>query len=184
MTPSDYTVRALTPEELTGRLLDQVLSTFAGALGYKRTAGRVMSLADTIHRHAVRGGFRAFGAFRQTQNQQLVGFSYGYASQPGLWWREQIALCLSLAEREYWLADAFELAELHVHPSAQGQHLGSRLHDLLVGEAPNTTALLSVMHRSDRARQLYTRRGWQTLVDEMRFPTEPHTPFSVLGLTL
>jgi len=44
MTLSDYTVRQLTSEELTGRLLDQVLSTFAGALGYKRTAGRVKRL--------------------------------------------------------------------------------------------------------------------------------------------
>ena len=118
------------------------------------------------------------------QRGQLVGFSYGYTSQPGLWWREQIAQPLSAAQRAYWLADAFELAELHVHPSAQGQHLGSRLHDLLLADLPNATALLSVMHRSERARQLYTRRGWQTLVEDMRFPTEPQTPFSVLGLTL
>jgi hypothetical protein len=40
------------------------------------------------------------------------------------------------------------------------------------------------MHKSERARQLYTSRGWQTLVDEFRFFTEPHTPFSLLGLKL
>jgi hypothetical protein len=40
------------------------------------------------------------------------------------------------------------------------------------------------MHRSQRARQLYTRRHWQTLVEDLRFPTEPRTAFSVLGLTL
>jgi hypothetical protein len=40
------------------------------------------------------------------------------------------------------------------------------------------------MHRSQRARQLYASRGWQCLVEELRFSTEPHTPFSVLGLRL
>jgi ribosomal protein S18 acetylase RimI-like enzyme len=178
----EYTVRPLSAEELPGPLLDQALWTFAGALGYKRNAGRVLALADTIHRHASRGGFRAFGAF--TAQDALVGFVYGYTSQPGLWWREQIARPLSPAQRDYWLADAFELAELHVHPSAQGLHLGSQLHDLVITGLPNATALLSVMHRSERARQLYTSRGWQTLVQHLRFPTEPNTPFSVLGLTL
>jgi ribosomal protein S18 acetylase RimI-like enzyme len=71
-----------------------------------------------------------------------------------------------------------------VHPSAQGQRLGSQLHDLVIHAAPNRTALLSVMHRSERARLLYTSRGWQTLIDDLRFPTEPNTPFSVLGLEL
>jgi len=158
------------------------LWTFAAALGYKRSAGRVLSLADTIHRHASRGGFRAFGAFNA--QARLVGFSYGYTSEPGLWWREQIAKPLTRDQREYWLADAFELAELHVHPSAQGHRLGSQLHDHVMADLPQTTALLSVMHRSERARQLYTRRGWQTLVQDMRFPTEPSNAFSVLGLTL
>ena len=40
------------------------------------------------------------------------------------------------------------------------------------------------MHRSARAHQLYSSRGWQTLVDELRFSTEPQTPFSILGLLL
>jgi GNAT superfamily N-acetyltransferase len=179
---STYTVRPLTGEELTGRLLQQALWTFAGGLGYRRGDSRVTALAGAMRRHAAHGGFRAFGAL--SERGRLVGFSYGYTSQPGLWWREQIARPLSAAQREYWLADAFELAELHVHPSVQGQGFGSQLHDALIQGATNRTALLSVMHRSERARQLYTRRGWQTLIEELRFPTEPSTPFSVLGLTL
>jgi hypothetical protein len=38
------------------------------------------------------------------------------------------------------------------------------------------------MHRSERARQLYASRGWQVVVEDLRFSTEPRTPFSVLGL--
>ena len=101
---------------------------------------------------------------------------------PGLWWREQVAAPLSPADREEWFSDAFEFAELHVHPSGQGQHLGSQLHDLLVASHAHRTALLTVMHRSARARQLYTSRGWQPLIDELRFSTEPQTPFSLWGL--
>jgi ribosomal protein S18 acetylase RimI-like enzyme len=103
---------------------------------------------------------------------------------PGLWWREQIARPLTAEQQAYWLTDAFELAELHVHPSAQGHRLGSELHDQLVRNQPHPRALLSVMHRSERARQLYSSRGWQTLIEDIRFSTEPGTPFSLLGLAL
>ena len=182
LTDSAYGVRPLTGPDLAGPLLEQALSVFGAALGYRRSHGRVTGLEHTLRRHATREGFRAFGAFDSAD--QLVGFSYGYTSQPGLWWREQIAPALDQQQREHWLADAFELAELHVHPAAQGNHLGSRLHDWLVRDLPHATALLSVMHRSLRARALYTSRGWQTLVQDLRFSTEPATPFSVLGLEL
>jgi ribosomal protein S18 acetylase RimI-like enzyme len=162
-------------------LLDQALWVFAGALGFPRQSGRVLSFADTIRRHSRVGGFRAYGAINL--RGRLVGFTYGYSSQPGLWWREEIARPLSDEQRVYWLTDAFELAELHVHPSAQGRHLGSGLHDALLASQGHSRALLSVMHRSGRARQLYASRGWQTLIDDLRFSTEPQTPFSLLGLT-
>jgi ribosomal protein S18 acetylase RimI-like enzyme len=156
------------------------LWAFSGALGYPLKSGRVVSFADTLRRHALLGGFRAFGAINL--RGKLVGFSYGYTSVPGLWWREQVSRPLTAEQREYWLSDAFELAELHVHPSAQGQHLGSRLHDAVIQSTTHRTGLLSVMHRSTRARQLYTSRGWQTLIDDLRFQTEPLTAFSLMGL--
>lgn len=155
---------------------------FAGALGFQRRHARVTSFAGTLGRHTSYGGFRVFGAFNT--DQRLVGFSYGYTSVPGLWWRETVAGPLTSAQRAYWLADAFELAELHVHPSAQGIKLGSQLHDLLLAGLAHKTALLSVMHRSERARYLYNSRGWQTLIDDLRFPTEPQTPFSLMGRVL
>jgi ribosomal protein S18 acetylase RimI-like enzyme len=175
-----FTLRPLSPEELSGRLVDQVLWVFSGALGFPRRHSRVLGFADTLRRHGAYPGFLAFGAFNL--RARLVGFSYGYSSQPGLWWREQVAAPLSEAERRDWFSDAFELAELHVHPSAQGNGLGSALHDQLVAAQLHRTALLSVMHRSLRARQLYASRGWVCLVEELRFSTEPQTPFSLLGL--
>jgi ribosomal protein S18 acetylase RimI-like enzyme len=175
-----FELRSLAPNELGEHYLDQALWIFSGALGFPRESNRVRSFADTIRRHSSYGGFRAFGALNL--RGRLVGFSYGYTSQPGLWWREQIAAPLSSEAREFWLTDAFEFAELHVHPSAQGHGLGSQLHDSLVASQSHSTALLSVMHRSAVARRLYASRGWETLVEDLRFSTEPQTPFSLLGL--
>jgi GNAT superfamily N-acetyltransferase len=180
LTPQRFSVRPVSSQELTGRFLDQALWVFAGALGFPRRHGRVGGFADTLRRHATYPGFSAFGALNV--RGRLVGFSYGYSSQPGLWWREQIAAPMSPEQRAEWLTDAFEVAELHVHPSAQGQRLGSELHDRLVASHSHRTAVLSVMHRSERARTLYGLRGWQVIVEELRFSSEPGTPFSVLGL--
>jgi len=174
-----FEVRELAPDELYERFPDQALWIFSGALGFPRDSSRVRSFADTIRRHTGYGGFRAFGALNV--RGRLVGFSYGYSSQPGLWWREQISEPLTPDERDFWLRDAFEFAELHVHPTAQGRGLGSRLHDALIAAHPHATALLSVMHRSAVARHLYASRGWETLVEDMRFSTEPQTAFSILG---
>jgi ribosomal protein S18 acetylase RimI-like enzyme len=178
-----FSVRPLARDEVSGRLLPDVVWVFGAALGFARRSSRVVSFADTVQRHAGYPGFTAFGAFHQ--RGRLVGFSYGYASQPGLWWREQVCAALSPEQRDDWFADAFELAELHVHPSAQGHRLGSQLHDRLIeSQSHHRTALLSVMHRSDRARRLYASRGWQPVVEDLRFSTEPGTPFSLLGLRL
>ena len=175
-----FSVQPLSPQEVRGRLLPEILWVFGGALGFARTSSRVANFADTVARHAGYAGFTAFGAFNL--RGRLVGFSYGYTSQPGLWWREQVSAPLSPEQRADWFTDAFELAELHVHPSAQGHGLGSQLHDRLLRGQSHRTALLSVMHRSQRARQLYARRGWQVIVEDLRFSTDPGTPFSLLGL--
>jgi ribosomal protein S18 acetylase RimI-like enzyme len=175
-------VRPLSPEELSGRLVDQVLWVFSGALGFPRRHSRVLGFADTLRRHAAYPGVLAFGAFNL--RSRLVGFSYGYTSQPGLWWRNQVTAAMTADQIVAWFGDAFEFCELHVHPAHQGQHLGSRLHDQLVAGLPNKTAILSVMHRSERARQLYFSRGWQTVIDTLLFSSDPTTPFSVLGLAL
>jgi ribosomal protein S18 acetylase RimI-like enzyme len=175
-------VRPLTADEIAGPLLEALLRVFGAAMGYGRRSSQVAAQGAVTRRHAERVGFRAFGAF--DERAQMVGFSYGYHSQPGLWWREQVSSALTPDQRVAWLADAFEVCELHVHPAAQGQRLGSRLHDAQVTDLPEKTALLSVMHRSERAQQLYFSRGWQVLIEELRFSSEPQTPFSILGLLL
>ena len=74
-------MRPLTPDEVSGRLLPDLLWVFGGALGFSRRSSRVVGFADTVKRHAGYPGFTAFGAFEP--RGRLVGFSYGYTSQPG-----------------------------------------------------------------------------------------------------
>jgi ribosomal protein S18 acetylase RimI-like enzyme len=174
-------LRPLAPEDVAGAHLEPLLHVFAAALGFPPRGQRVLTQRAAMRRHVERPGFRAVGAF---DGPRLVGFCYGYASHPGLWWRQQIEPALSPDQRKQWLADAFELVELHVHPAWQGLHLGSGLHDALLRSVGHKTALLSVMRRSERARQLYFSRGWQVLIQDMRFSSDPATPFSILGLAL
>src|SRR5258708_19974668 len=95
-----FSVRPLTAEELAGPLMDQALAVFAGALGFPKRHARVTSFAGTLSRHALYGGFRAFGAFNA--GGKLVGFSYGYTTLPGRWWRQTIAPPLTPHDPEYW----------------------------------------------------------------------------------
>lgn len=85
---------------------------------------------------------------------------------------------------EYWLSDVFGLAELYGTRRHRAAGWAIYLDDLLVADLPHKSALLSVMHGSERGRRLYLSRGWQTSKDDLRFPTEPRTPYSLFGLAL
>lgn len=174
-----FSIRRLTRDDVCGPQLETLLWVFAAALGLSLRSSRVLAFASSLKRHTDQPGFLAYGAFNV--RDQLVGFGYGYSSQPGLWWREQIEPHLTRQQRTQWLNDTFELAELHVHPAAQGNGLGGRLLDRLMTRQPHPLGLLSVMHRSQQARSLYASRGWGILIPEMRFVTEPLEPFSILG---
>lgn len=174
-----FSIRRLSVDDVRGPQLESVLWVFGAALGLSLRSTRVLAFGSSVKRHTAQPGFIAYGAFNL--RDKLVGFGYGYSSQPGLWWREQITPLLTHHQRTQWLADTFELAELHVHPVAQGNGLGGRLLDRVMTRQPHSLGLLSVMHRSARARSLYMSRGWGILIPEMRFPTEPLEAFSILG---
>src|SRR5262249_49141750 len=97
LTQPTYVVPGGPPAGRSAARLEQVQAVFAAAIGYPRHHSRVVGFGQTVRRHATRAGFRAFGAFDTTD--ALVGFSYGYTSQPGLWWREQIVPALSDEQR-------------------------------------------------------------------------------------
>ncbi len=137
--------------------------------------------ASSLIQHARRNGFRLFVAKADTG--QIIGFSYGYRGQPGQWWHDFVSKLLTPEARAKWLGDCFEFVELAVLPSFQGKGIGGELHDALISGLPYRTAVLSTYSGENRARHLYDKRGWTTLVDDLTFPGS-NVPMVVFGLDL
>ncbi len=136
---------------------------------YSRDVGVADGFASSLVRHVDRAGFRALVA-REHDTGQIVGFAYGYATSEGQWWHEQVARALDPDQVARWLEGAFELVEFAVTPRAQGQGLGSLLHDGLLRDLPFPKAVLSTMQSETVALRLYRQRGWVTLLENFIFP--------------
>ncbi len=163
--------------------MDQLLDIYATAMGYPRNImeWRRGHIAAHAHRH----GFRAVATFAE---DRLVGFGYGHQGRPGQWWHEQVSAGIDRAGYTTWLADCFEVVELHVQPEAQGVGIGSRQLSTLLNEVSARTVVLStpeqpVSAETSRAWRLYRRHGFVDVVRGLRFPGDER-PFAVLGRTL
>jgi GNAT superfamily N-acetyltransferase len=170
-----------TPRDLTRRL-DDVVSVYGQAMGYQPEllATRRGYMASHVHRRA----FRAIASL--DDDDALLGFGYGYASEPGQWWHDQVRGAVPRNLREHWLGDCFEVVELHVRPSAQGHGLGAAQLRGLLAMATAKTTLLSTPEAPEatsRAWRLYRRFGYVDVVRNFMFPGDSR-PFAVLGRTL
>jgi GNAT superfamily N-acetyltransferase len=170
-----------TPDDLIRRL-DEVLSVYAVAMNYP--ADLVEARRGFITAHARRHGFRAMAAL--DGDGTLLGFTYGYLSESGQWWHDQVRTAMRRSERRHWLADCYELVELHVRPPVQGQGLGAILLRGLLDHASGATVLLStpeVPEETSRAWRLYRRFGFVDVVRHLRFPGDDRL-FAILGRSL
>ncbi len=88
-------------------------------------------------------------------------------------------------EPEAYLADYFELTELHVRTDAQGHGLGNALLHRLLDRADAGHVLLSTPEAPvpTRAWTLYRRYGFRDVLRHHRFSSDPR-PFAVLGRPL
>ena len=176
-------IEAVDADTLLSELLGQVVDVWANAHGLGRaSATRREFGGERVPRHTSREGFRFLGAF--DPRGRLVGFVYGYAGGPGQWWYDRVAAALGPKPRAEWLERPhFELTELAVDPPYQGRGVGSRLHDLVLGDVPHDRALLSALADNPRVIRFYERRGWRVLLPELRF--EQGRPlFAILGKEL
>ena len=92
-----------------------------------------------------------------TDDDALVEFAYGHASRPG--------------QRKH--DDAFELVNLAGMPATRGRGIGGRLPDVVLGDLPCRTAVLSTATEQTPAARLYRARGWVVVRDDFRFPGFP-----------
>lgn len=112
--------------------------------------------------HAGRDDFRCVVVL---DDDELIGFGYGYRGAPGQYWTDRVADLAPPAVVRGWLGGHFEVVELAVLPASQGCGLGGALHDALLADLPHPAALLSTWQYDTPARRLYLRRGWQPLAE-------------------
>ena len=159
-----------------GCLVEAAAEIYGAAMS--RTPDLVLQRRDIMAGHVDRQGFVAAAAMH---GDRLVGFGYGYHGRPGEWWHDVVGSALGRERSREWLADAFELAELHVSPDHQGRGVGRQLLDTVVGAAGGRTVVLSTHDRETVARALYRSVGFVDLLRDFRFPGSPEV-YAVLGL--
>jgi ribosomal protein S18 acetylase RimI-like enzyme len=168
-------------EAASAQLLEVYRATFA-LPPFNEQEADFQRFAASLASHVARPGFRACLA-KAADSDQVVGFAYGYTSQPGQWWHDRVTAGLADSLVAKWFAHAFEVVIFAVLPALQGQGIGGRLHDCLLAGAPHGTALLSAFQDETPAWRLYRRRGWQTVREAFVFPGGARE-FVVLGLNL
>ncbi|MGW0252594.1 GNAT family N-acetyltransferase [Nocardia goodfellowii] len=185
----------LSVAELRYRMHD-ALSVYVAAMGYPH--GTENHRAPMWTEHTTRPGWQAVAAFRPDDDGRvdlrkapMLAIGYGYRGAPHQWWHQQVH---SGMRRSAWpeqsarqlLSDYFELTELHVHPAAQGQGLGTTLLTRLLRNRPEGAVLLStpeVQGEDNRAWRLYRREGFLDVVRNFVFAGDTR-PFAILGRRL
>ena len=168
--------------------IDSLVGVYAAAMAppERLLSGRV-SIMDG---HAANPGFQGIAALVEGE---VAGFAYGFHGSSGQWWHDMVAAALATRTSAGpggddalplgWLDDSFEIAELHVLPSCQGQGIGRTLLLSLAGGRPERTAVLSTADVQSRARRLYRSVGFTDLLTDFRFSGgEP--PYAVMGAVL
>jgi len=135
----------------------------------RRPPELVVQRREIMASHVARPGF--VGALaRDDDNDELVGFGYGYRGRPGDWWHDVVAAALGRRTAREWLTESFELAELHVRPTHHGRGIGRRVLQTVLSAAEGSTVVLSTHDRESPARHLYRSLGFVDLLTGFVFP--------------
>jgi len=171
-------VRPWSPNDLR-RHIDTAVEIYCAAMAYPSATGQQRKGYVLVH--TSRAGFRCMGAHDDAGN--IVGFTYGYRGTPGQWWHDEVRRDLHPALVQRWLADPFELCELHVRPEHQGQGIGQDLLIRLLDGCPQQTVVLSTPEGASRAWRLYRRLGFVDVRRHHTFAGDDRE-FAVLGRPL
>jgi GNAT superfamily N-acetyltransferase len=176
-------VSGLTSRQFLGEI-DAAVAIYANAM--EADPAMLPGRRELMRRHAGFSDFRALLA-RSTEDNHIVGFAYGFHGQAGQWWYDSVWTALSstlgLASAASWLADCFEVAEVHVDKQHQRGGIGTRMLTMLTHNRPERTALLSTPDRDTTARRLYRRLGFSELVTGYSFPGGS-PPYILMGVEL
>ncbi|GGM11423.1 acetyltransferase [Nakamurella endophytica] len=171
------TLQRLRPADFRARL-PELVELYLAAMRYPD--GIQSARVALWDEHSRRDGFASVVAVDAAGAAHAVG--YGYTGRPGQWWYTEVGRGLGEQGRG-WLADFFELTELHVRPDSQGAGLGQAVLTALLSDRSEAAVLLSTPEGTNRAWRLYRRMGFGDLLRDYRFTGDPR-PFGVLGRTL
>jgi ribosomal protein S18 acetylase RimI-like enzyme len=177
MQAEDVAVVTVTSTDLRIRL-NEAMDIYVAAMGYAPFSGTQRGVHAL--KHAEFDSFACRAAL--DANGAMLAFGYGYTSLPGQWWNDLVRRAIG-SNQLSWLANAFELSELHVLPRAQGHGLGERVLRSLAEDLRHRTMVLSTPEGENRAWRLYRRLGFVDLARNHMFPGD-HRPFGVLGAQL
>lgn len=162
-----------------GARVDEAMDIYVRAMQYPGYTGS--QRAVTARRHTANEGFACRAAL--AADDTLIGFGYGYTTRPGQWWHDLVYKAMTRDAAADWLAESFELSELHVLPDYQGQGIGRRLLTSLAEGIAHRAMLLSTPDSDTRAFRLYRHVGFVDLARHYLFPGDSR-PFAVLGARL
>lgn len=172
----------ITPMPLSGPLFDGAISVYGAAFApppYSDPGRGVEVRQRILEVHRGRPGFRGFVA--TGDDGRVRGMIYGYHGLPGQWWHDAVVRAVDRDRASRWFGDSYELVEVAVHPSYQGQGIGAALIRALLDGRNEATSVLST--RTDSlAHYLYRRLGFE-VITEMRFSTDG-AMFYVMGTRL
>ncbi len=158
--------------------IPELISVYVSAMRY--SDGIAAARGALWREHSRREGFAC--AVALDDQNGIRGLAYGYTGRAGQWWYSEVARGLG-RQVSPWLADYFELTELHVRPDSQGAGIGQALLTAVLTGRRERAALLSTPEGTNRAWRLYRRMGFVDVLRQYRFTGDPR-PFGVLGRTL
>jgi GNAT superfamily N-acetyltransferase len=184
-------LRELNPGQFVAEL-DELTGIYALAMDAPR--GQLPGRRSIMERHAGYPAFQAVMAVPPAQDTgpasrraPPVGFAYGFHGAAGQWWHDVVRDTLISRRGDeiarYWLANSFEIAEVHVRPSHQGRGIGRAMMHTLVAGRLEQVALLSTPDGHTRARRLYHSLGFTDLVPGFCFPGSSPS-YAIMGAAL
>ncbi len=185
--PDGITLECWTPVKMNTRLTDMMRVYRRAFLDVHEAHPARAEIERTAHArsHLRRPGVRAVAAL---EGSHLVGIGYGQPGTAGQWWHDVVMAAVATDRgddaADDWLGSCFEIVELHVLPTHQGQGIGRDVLRLLISDTGARTAALSALEPDGSpARRLYTAEGFVPLLQHFRFPGGP-TRYAVLAKRL
>jgi ribosomal protein S18 acetylase RimI-like enzyme len=165
--------------------LDLLIDIYA--LAMQPPPEQVAGRRSIMERHACHPAFRAVVVTAGGEDDQVIAFAYGFGGASGQWWHDVVRAGLTVAAgrpaADAWLADSFEIAEVHVRPQDQRRGIGRAMLLRLTAGCPQRTALLSTLDAASPARRLYGSLGFAELLTGFSFPGNG-PPYIVMGAVL